>query len=208
MFWYRHTFRAIHELLRGWIDTRTHTTYTHDTRTHTHTRHTTHTHTWMYSLGDSSKCFSKWWKACCCTNAIRIFWCRQTVPLPGLASPQNILISVDLPAPFGPITATREFRDACVTPHIYQSSTMYTLDLYVFVTWLIYVHHSHKLHIYVAILVYVDVSVYTWHVTHPRVYNSHKSSMYVVYTETYISRNISHKLHIYVAILVYVDISV
>mmetsp|Transcript_56502 Transcript_56502/g.115646 ORF Transcript_56502/g.115646 Transcript_56502/m.115646 type:complete len:236 (-) Transcript_56502:348-1055(-) len=67
---------------------------------------------WMYSFGVESRCFSKWWNACWATYAMRMLGCFQTVPDCGLNSPVSSLMIVDLPAPFGPMTATREEREA------------------------------------------------------------------------------------------------
>ena len=66
---------------------------------------------WMYSDGVSSRCFSRWWNACCATYARRRLGCFHTVPAPGSSSPVSSLIIVDLPAPLAPSTATRDDSD-------------------------------------------------------------------------------------------------
>merc|ERR1719316_2292526 len=66
----------------------------------------------MYWTGVSVRCFSRCWKACCATYAMRRFGWRTTVPEVACSSPVRSLIAVDLPAPFAPITATRLTRDA------------------------------------------------------------------------------------------------
>ncbi len=50
---------------------------------------------------------SMWWNACCAMYPMRAFGCCQTVPVVGWTSPVRHLMSVDLPAPFGPMHATR-----------------------------------------------------------------------------------------------------
>mmetsp|Transcript_4975 Transcript_4975/g.12469 ORF Transcript_4975/g.12469 Transcript_4975/m.12469 type:complete len:226 (-) Transcript_4975:2191-2868(-) len=62
----------------------------------------------MYWTGVLSKCFSKWWNACWATYARRIPEWRKMVPVSFFSSPISSLMAVDLPAPFGPITAIRE----------------------------------------------------------------------------------------------------
>ena len=42
---------------------------------------------------------------------MRAFGCCQTVPVVGWTSPVRHLMSVDLPAPFGPMHATRDESD-------------------------------------------------------------------------------------------------
>ena len=55
-----------------------------------------------------------WWNACCATYASRMFGCFTTLGAPsslGSSSPTISLISVDLPAPLTPMTATRDAID-------------------------------------------------------------------------------------------------
>ena len=54
---------------------------------------------------------SMWWNACCAMYPILAFGCCQTVPVVGWTSPVRHLMSVDLPAPFGPMHATRDESD-------------------------------------------------------------------------------------------------
>ena len=53
-------------------------------------------------------CFSRCWNACWATYAILAFVFFHTSPDVGFSSPINNFIAVDLPAPFGPTTETRD----------------------------------------------------------------------------------------------------
>ena len=67
---------------------------------------------------------SMWWNACCAMYPILAFGCCQTVPVVGCTSPVKHLMRVLLPAPFGPMQATRDDRETCTV-----AFSMVTLSL-------------------------------------------------------------------------------